>query len=107
MRVPGADQDEGQMRDSMARLGRYLRSARWLCFRRLWHTHKRTGARTVTAPAALGKNSWLHIEGPVRHALPRPVPHLLCHCQVLLVVLDGLVTFPQRPMRLAVDCIMH
>ena len=34
-------------------------------------------------------------EVPVRCALPRPVAHLLRHCQILLVVLEHLGTGPQ------------
>ena len=38
-------------------------------------------------------------EVPVRHALPRPVAHLLCNRQVLRVVLDGLAEVPLRLIR--------
>jgi hypothetical protein len=36
---------------------------------------------------------------PVRPDLPRPIAHLLCNCQVLRVVLDGLAEVPLRPTR--------
>ena len=38
---------------------------------------------------------------PVRLALHRPVPHLLCHRQALRVVLDGLAEVPLRLIRVA------
>jgi hypothetical protein len=38
---------------------------------------------------------------PVRRALPRPVPHLLCNRQVLHVVLDGLEELTLQLIRVA------
>jgi hypothetical protein len=54
-------------------------------------THPRDYA---SMPGKVPKRPIRAPEVPVRHALPRPVAHLLCNHQVLRVVLDGLGKFP-------------